>query len=51
MEDWVRVVSEGFNDTNNIGINNFVEYSGYLYASVYNKRIGPAVWRTLDGLH
>jgi hypothetical protein len=51
MEDWVLIISGGFNDTNQIGINNFVEYDGYLYASVYNKVNGPEIWRTKDFTH
>jgi len=50
-EGWVRIISGGFNDTNQIGINNFVEYDGYLYPSVYNKRGGAEVWRTQDFAH
>ncbi len=50
-EGWVRIISGGFNDTNQIGINNFVEYDGYLYASVHNKRGGAEIWRTQDFAH
>jgi hypothetical protein len=50
-EGWVRIISGGFNDTNQIGINNFVEYDGYLYASVYNKMDGAEIWRTQDFAH
>jgi hypothetical protein len=50
-EGWARIISGGFNDTNQIGINNFVEYNGYLYASVYNKMSGPEIWRTEDFAH
>ncbi len=50
-QGWVRIISGGFNDTNQIGINNFVEYDGYLYASVYNKRGVAEIWRTQDFAH
>jgi hypothetical protein len=50
-EGWVRIISGGFNSTNQIGINNFVEYDGYLYASIYNKKSGAEIWRTQDFAH
>lgn len=48
-EGWVKVVSGGFNDTNNIGINNFVDFKGYRYASVVNFETGGEIWRTKNG--
>ncbi|MEM3397642.1 MAG: hypothetical protein QW724_01360 [Nitrososphaerota archaeon] len=48
-EGWVKVVSGGFNDTNNVGITNFVDFKGYRYIGVINSEKGGEIWRTQDG--
>lgn len=46
---WVNVVAGGSGNVNNIYINSFATFSGYLYAAGENPTDGAEVWRTSNG--
>lgn len=52
---WQAVVTDGFEDGSNVGIDHLYVYKGYLYASTYNcfdecsSSNGGQIWRSMDG--
>lgn len=47
--DWNRVVTEGFEDSDNLAVLSFAKLDGYLYTGTINSTTGGQVWRTPDG--
>ncbi|MCS7220079.1 MAG: hypothetical protein RML36_03190 [Anaerolineae bacterium] len=46
---WTAVMTNGFGNSNNRGINHLFEFNGTLYASTINRPNGGEVWRSSDG--
>ncbi|MFV2044799.1 MAG: SMP-30/gluconolactonase/LRE family protein, partial [Anaerolineales bacterium] len=46
---WEQVVSDGFGDSNNDGVNALATYNGALYAATSNDTSGVEIWRSVTG--
>jgi len=47
--DWVRVVSNGFGDSNNVGGGFMLGLGNYFYVGASNSATGTEIWRTANG--
>ena len=56
--NWTAVMTNGFGNSNNVGIDHLLEFNGQLYAGVWNQintppyyQDGGEIWRSSDGLN
>ncbi len=47
--DWTQVVSDGFQNLNNDGVDSLAVLNNTLYAATVNRVTGMEIWRTTDG--